>query len=170
MSDQPYNVLFVCTDNSARSIMAEGLLNHLGRGRFNAYSAGTHPKGEVDPFALQALAHHSVQTEGLHTKSWNEFAHPDAPLLDFVITVCDTAAGEVCPVWPGQPVTAQWGVHDPAAFSGSDDAKLKHFIETALVLKWRIDLMMALQIGQLDDLSLRREMRDIGIGEARHRA
>jgi len=162
MSHQPYNMLFVCTDNSARSIMAEGLLNQIGRGRFQAYSAGTRPKGEVDPFALQALAHHNVQTEGLRSKSWNEFTRADAPLLDFVITVCDTAAGEVCPVWPGQPITALWGVPDPAAFSGSDDAKLKHFIDTALVLKWRIELMMALQMGQLDDLSLRREMRDIG--------
>jgi arsenate reductase len=162
MSHQPYNVLFVCTDNSARSIMAEGLLNHLGRGHFKAYSAGTHPKGEVDPFALQALAHHSVQTEGLRSKSWNEFTRAEAPRLDFVITVCDTAAGEVCPVWPGQPITALWGVPDPAVFSGSDDAKLKHFIDTALVLKWRIELMMALQIGQLDELSLRREMRNIG--------
>ena len=162
MSDRIYNVLFVCTGNSARSIMAEGLLNHFGGGLFRAYSAGSRPKGSVDPFALRALEHHGLPTDGFRSKSWEEFAGPDAPALDFVFTVCDTAAGEVCPVWPGQPITAQWGVPDPAAFQGPDDEKQKFFIETALVLKRRIELMLALPFDKLDDLSLRREMRDIG--------
>lgn len=157
--DRIYNVLFVCTGNSARSIMAEGLLNLLGRGRFRAYSAGTHPKGAVDRFALEALAGHGVPTAGFRSKSWNEFTGPNAPEFDFVITVSDAAAGEPSPVWSGQPVTAQWGVPDPATFSGSDEEKLKHFIATLLVLKRRVELMLALPLEQLDELSL----RDIGV-------
>jgi arsenate reductase (thioredoxin) len=162
VSDRIYRVLFVCTGNSARSIMAEGLLNHLGHGRFTAHSAGSHPKGAVHPLALKALEHHKLPTDGFRSKGWSEFTGPDAPALDFVFTVCDTAAGEECPVWSGQPVTAQWGVPDPAAFEGSDEEKLKLFIETALVLRRRIELMLALPFDKLDELSLQRAMRDIG--------
>ena len=124
MSDTVYNVLFVCTHNAARSIMAEGLLNHFGGGRFRAFSAGSHPGGAVNPFALQTLTKLRIPTDGFRSKDWAEFAKPEAPALDFVFTVCDKAAGEVCPVWPGQPMTAHWGVADPAAFEGPDDQKI----------------------------------------------
>ena len=162
MSDKVYNVLFVCTHNSARSIMAEGILNSLGHGRFKAYSAGSHPGPTVNPFALKTLSSLHIPTEGYRSKDWNEFAHPGAPQLDFVFTVCDKAAGEVCPLWPGQPMTAHWGVADPAAFEGSDEQKAKVFWDTALVLKRRIELMLALPLASLDKMAIQREIRDIG--------
>jgi arsenate reductase len=162
MSDRTYEALFVCNDNAARSIMAEGLLNHLGSGRFKAHSAGSQPKGSIDPFALKALEHYGLPTHGFRSKSWKEFTGPAAPRLDFVFVVCDVAAGETCPVWPGQPVTAQWTVPDPAGFDGADDERLRLYIETALILKRRIELMLALSFDKLDALSLQHEMSDIG--------
>ena len=162
MSDKVYNVLFVCTHNSARSIMAEGILNSLGRGRFRAYSAGSHPGSGVNPLALRTLAEMHVPNEGFRSKDWDEFARPEAPRLDFVFTVCDKAAGEVCPVWPGQPMTAHWGVADPAAFEGTDAQKAQMFRDTAVILKRRIELMLALPLQSLDRMALQHEIRDIG--------
>jgi len=161
-TDKVYQVLFVCTHNSSRSIMAEGLMNSLGRGQFKAWSAGSQPGGEVNPFALKTLASLHLSTDGYRSKDWEEFAQPGAPELDFVFTVCDKAAGEVCPVWPGQPMTAHWGVPDPATFQGSDEEKAKVFWDTALVLKRRIELMLALPLGLLDKMSIQREIKDIG--------
>jgi len=157
-----YNVLFVCTGNSARSIMGEVIMNRLGLGRFKAYSAGSHPTGVVNPFALATLRDQHLPTDGLRSKDWDEFARPDSPPLDFVLTVCDKAAGEACPVWPGQPITAHWGVPDPAAFDGPDDAKAKVFVDTSLALRRRIELMLALPIEKLDRFALQREVKDIG--------
>lgn len=157
-----YNVLFVCTHNSARSIMAEGLMNSMGRGNFKAWSAGSQPGGVVNPFALAVLSRLRIPTDGYRSKDWDEFAGPDAPALDFVFTVCDKAAGEVCPVWPGQPMTAHWGVTDPAAFEGTDAEKMKAFWDAAVILKRRIELMLALPLASLDKLSLQRAVRDIG--------
>lgn len=162
MSEKPYQVLFVCTGNSARSIMAEGLLNHLGQGRFVAHSAGSHPAGTVNPLALEVLAHFGLPTHGYRSKNWSEFSGPGAPGLDFVFTVCDKAAGEVCPVWPGQPMTAHWGVADPAAVQGTPEQRMAAFMETARVLKKRLDLMLSLPMAQLDRLSLQNKLRDIG--------
>lgn len=162
MSDKVYNVLFVCTHNSARSIMAEGILNSLGGGRFRAFSAGSHPGAAVHPFALKTLSELHIPADGFRSKDWDEFARPGAPELDFVFTVCDKAAGEACPVWPGQPMTAHWGVADPAAFEGTDAQKAKVFWDTAVVLKRRIELMLALPLASLDRMSLQREIRDIG--------
>jgi arsenate reductase len=162
MSDKVYNVLFVCTHNSARSIMAEGLLNSMGGGRFKAFSAGSHPAGLVSPFALQTLRSLHIPSDGYRSKDWGEFAQPGAPVLDFVFTVCDNAAGEVCPVWPGQPMTAHWGVADPAAFQGNDEQKAKVFWDTAVILKRRIELMLALPLRSLDRLAIQREIKDIG--------
>lgn len=162
MSDKVYNVLFVCTHNSARSIMAEGILNSLGRGRFQAFSAGSHPGTAVNPFALKTLSALRIPTDGYRSKDWDEFARPGAPELDFVFTVCDKAAGEVFPVWPGQPMTAHWGVADPAAFEGSDEQKAKVFWDTAVILKRRIELMLALPLASLDRMALQREIKDIG--------
>jgi len=162
MTDKTYNVLFVCTGNSARSIMAEGVLNHVGRGRFRAYSAGSQPTGVVNPFALAELAQLRLPTDQCRSKSWGEFAAPGAPAMDFVITVCDNAAGEACPVWPGEPTTAHWGVPDPAAFDGPDDRKQQVFHDTAVILKRRIELMLALPIAKLDAMSLQHAVRDIG--------
>lgn len=162
MSDKVYNVLFVCTHNSARSIMAEGILNSLGRGRFQAFSAGSHPGTSVNPFALKTLSALRIPSDGFRSKDWDEFARPGAPELDFVFTVCDKAAGEVCPVWPGQPMTAHWGVADPAAFEGTDEQKAKVFWDTAIVLKRRIELMLALPLASLDRMAIQREIRDIG--------
>jgi protein-tyrosine-phosphatase len=159
-----YSVLFVCTGNSARSILAEGLMNDAGRGRFKAYSAGSHPTGVVNPFALEALAEWRIPTDGFRSKSWDEFSGPDAPRLDFVFTVCDRAAGESCPFWPGQPMTAHWGVPDPAAFEGSDDQKRMQFRAAAVTLKRRIDLMLSLPIQTLDSMALQQEIKDIGHG------
>ncbi|HYN60225.1 MAG TPA: arsenate reductase ArsC [Rubrivivax sp.] len=162
MRDKPYHALFVCTHNSARSIMAEGILNSLANGRFRAFSAGSHPAGQVNPFALKTLASMHIPSDGCRSKDWNEFAQPGAPLLDFVITVCDNAAGEVCPVWPGQPMSAHWGVVDPGGFEGSDAQKAKLFWDTAVVLKRRIELMLALPMASLDRISLQRAVKDIG--------
>ena len=162
MSDTIKNVLFVCTGNSARSIIAEGLMNHLGGKRFRAYSAGSHPKGEVHPLALEELKHFRLPNDGLRSKSWEEFARPEAPQLDFVFTVCDNAAGEMCPVWPGQPMTAHWGLPDPAAVEGSDEVKRKAFHDTVVSMKRRIELMLALPMASLDRMAIQREVRDIG--------
>ena len=157
-----YNVLFVCTHNSARSIMAEGLLNSMGRGSFKAWSAGSQPVGVVNPFALKTLASLYIPVDGYRSKDWDEFARPGAPELDFVFTVCDKAAGEVCPVWPGQPMTAHWGVADPAAFQGTDEQKTKGFWDTASIIKRRIELMLSLPLATLDKVSIQREIKDIG--------
>jgi arsenate reductase len=162
LNDKSYNVLFLCTGNSARSIMAEVLLNDLGRGQFKAYSAGSHPTGEVNPFALETLRSVKLSVEGLRSKSWEEFALPGAPPLDFVFTVCDNAAGEVCPAWPGQPMTAHWGVPDPAAFEGPAAKKREFFREVALILRRRIELFLALPLSKLDRLSLQNRLKEIG--------
>ena len=162
MSDKVYNVLFVCTHNSARSIMAEGILNSLGRGRFQAFSAGSHPGTSVHPIALKTLSAMHIPSDGYRSKDWNEFAQPGAPELDFVFTVCDKAAGEVCPVWPGQPMTAHWGVADPAAFEGTDEQKAKVFWDTAVVLKRRIELMLALPLQTTDRSALQAALVEIG--------
>lgn len=162
MTDKVFNVLFLCTGNSARSILAEAILNHVGRGRFRAFSAGSHSTGKVNPLVLEALDNQRLPTANLRSKSWDEFATPDAPSLDFVFTVCDNAAGEVCPVWPGQPITAHWGVEDPATVEGSDDAK-RHAVSQALqMLHRRISLFVSLPFGKLDALALKREVDDIG--------
>ena len=162
MADRIYHALFICTGNSARSIMAEALLNYLGKGRFEAYSAGSHPTGVVNPSALATLRELHLPTDGLRSKNWDEFAGPDAPRFDLVLTVCDDAAGEVCPVWAGQPMTAHWGVPDPAAFDGPDDRRGKVFLDTALALKKRIELMLALPLERLDRLAMQREVKSIG--------
>jgi len=160
--DKVYNVLFICTHNSARSIIGEGLLNSVGRGRFHAYSAGSQPAGKVNPLALKTLERLHLPSEGYRSKDWSEFAAPEAPRMDFVFTVCDSAAGEACPVWPGQPMTAHWGLPDPGAVQGSDEEKAAAFWETTVMLKRRIDLMLALPLASLDRLSLQREIDDIG--------
>ena len=162
MADKTYNVLFICTGNSARSILAEGLMNDLGKGRFHAYSAGSHPNGTVNPLALETLKSFHIPTDGFRSKDWDEFAKPDAPRMDFVLTVCDKAAGEVCPVWPGQPMTAHWGVADPAAAEGTDDAKRQQFRDAAITLKRRIELMLSLPLARLDAMAIHREIKDIG--------
>jgi len=157
-----YNMLFICTGNSARSIIAEGLMNQLGRGRFTAFSAGSHPKGEVHPLAIRVLEKNNIQVTGFRSKNWDEFARPDAPPLHFVFTVCDKAAGEVCPVWSGQPITAHWGMPDPAAVEGSEAVKETAFLETTIHLRRRIQLLLALPLASLDRLAIQREVRDIG--------
>jgi arsenate reductase (thioredoxin) len=164
MSDQVMNVLFLCTGNSARSILAESVLNSLAlsKGRFRAYSAGSHPSGTVNPLAIELLEKNHLPTEGLRSKSWDEFAQPDAPVLDFVFTVCDNAANEVCPVWPGQPMTAHWGVPDPAAVEGSDDVKRKAFFVAFNQLSNRIGLFANLPIEKLDRIKLQKALQDIG--------
>jgi arsenate reductase len=158
-----YTVLFICTGNSARSILGEALLNHLGSTHgFRAYSAGSHPTGEVNPGALRVLERHGISTDGLRSKAWGEFGKPDSPLLNFAFTVCDRAAGEVCPHWPGQPMTAHWGVSDPAAISGPQAAVDQAFLDTFVTLRRRIEMMLALPLPTLDSLSLRRHLTDIG--------
>ena len=157
-----YNVLFVCTGNSARSILAEGLMNSVSRGRFVAFSAGSHPTGVVNRYALEALADLRIPTDGFRSKGWEEFARADSPPLDFVFTVCDKAAGELCPVWPGQPMTAHWGVPDPAAFVGSIADTRAQFTSAAVTLKRRIDLMLSLPLASLDSMAIQREVKDIG--------
>lgn len=162
MNDRIYNVLFICTGNSARSILAEALLNEMGKGRFRAFSAGSHPKGAVHPLALQELQSRRIPTDGLRSKSWEEFAAAGAPEMDFVFTVCDQAAGEVCPVWPGQPMTAHWGMPDPAAVEGSDEVKARAFLDAAITMKRRLDLMLALRMQSLDRMALQKQVKDIG--------
>ncbi|MDD3353595.1 arsenate reductase ArsC [Zoogloea sp.] len=162
MSDRIFNVLFLCTGNSARSILAETLLNHLGKGRFRAYSAGSHPSGEVNPLVLELLNQQGMPVDGLRSKSWDEFATPDSPALDFVFTVCDNAAGEVCPVWPGQPMTAHWGIEDPAAVEGSDAVKREAVSTAYRLLSRRLSLFLNLPIQKLNGLSLQQHLDDIG--------
>lgn len=162
MQDKTYNVLFLCTGNSARSIIAEALLNALGSGRFRAYSAGSHPAGVVNPHAIELLRTLGIPTAGLRSKNWDEFATPAAPALDFVFTVCDKAAGEVCPLWPGQPVTAHWGVPDPAAVTGSEAQIERAFRDAQQVLRRRIELFLALPLVGIARLSLQRRLDDIG--------
>jgi protein-tyrosine-phosphatase len=161
------NVLFLCTSNSARSIMAEAYLNAGGKGRLVAYSAGSHPADEVNPFAIELLRKNRIDTSVLRSKSWDEFAKPGAPQLDFVFTVCDNAAGEVCPVWPGQPMTAHWGVADPAAEKGDDQAKRKAFFRAYNELTTRISLFLNLPMAKLDRLTLQKRLDEIGRGTAR---
>ena len=162
MHHKVYNLLFICTHNSARSILAEALLNSTGQGRFVAHSAGSQPRGEVQPLALETLRRMKLPTDVCRSKSWSEFAAVGAPQMDFVITVCDNAAGEVCPVWPGQPMTAHWGMPDPSAVTGSEEQRTQAFWHTATMLKRRIDLMLALPMAALDRLAIQREVRDIG--------
>lgn len=162
MSERPYNVLFLCTGNSARSILAEVLINRWGAGRFVGYSAGSFPKGEVNPLTLQFLRQLNLPVEGLRSKSWDEFARADAPPLDYVFTVCDQAAGEVCPVWPGQPVTAHWGVQDPAAVEGTDEAKLAVFNKVFRELEARIKIFCSLPLASLDRVRIKERVDEIG--------
>jgi arsenate reductase len=161
-SDSPLNVLFVCTGNSARSLLAESILNHLGAGRFAAFSAGSQPKGTVDPMALRVLREAGLPTGGLRSKSWDEFSSPGAPRLDFIFTVCDNAAGEACPVWPGRPMSAHWGIADPAAAQGTDDHRLAAFRHAFLELDNRIRLFLSLPHGTLDRMRLQEHLDDIG--------
>jgi arsenate reductase len=157
-----YNVLFLCTGNSARSIMAEAILNHKGMGRFAAYSAGSHPSGRPRPEALKQVESAGMPIAGLRSKSWDEFATADAPKMDFVITVCDNAANEQCPYWPGQPTTAHWGIPDPAAVQGTPNEIARAFRDAFVVLDRRIGLFLSLPIGTLDQLALKREVENIG--------
>lgn len=157
-----HNVLFLCTGNSARSILAESILNRAGQGRFRGYSAGSHPTGEVHPFAIELLRKLNYPTDGLRSKSWDEFAAANAPELDFVITVCDNAAGEVCPIWPGQPMTAHWGLPDPAAAQGSESERRFAFADCYRMLSNRIDIFVNLPIAALDRLTLQRRLDKIG--------
>ena len=159
---QPKNVLFLCTGNSARSILAEAYLNAKGKGRFVAYSAGSHPTGKINPLALELLQKNRIASSSLRSKSWNEFAAPAAPKLDFVFTVCDNAAGETCPLWPGQPITAHWGVQDPAAVQGADEVKRRAFFNAFSELSTRINYLLALPIEKLDRLTLQTKLDDIG--------
>jgi len=156
------NVLFLCTGNSARSIMAETILNALGKGQFKAYSAGSHPKGEVNPFAIELLRANRLPIQGLRSKSWDEFAETGSPFLHFVFTVCDQAAAEMCPVWPGQPMTAHWGVPDPAAVEGNDEVKRKAFFSAYNALNRRISIFVSLPLAKLDRLALQQKLNDIG--------
>lgn len=162
MSHRPFNVLFLCTGNSARSILAEVILNKVGNGKFKAYSAGSHPNGKVNPYALDLLQRLGFETSHLRSKPWDDFAVPGAPELDFVFTVCDSAAGEVCPVWPGQPMTAHWGMPDPAAVEGTELEKATAFRDTFRGLERRMQMFTALPIASLDRLSLTRKVREIG--------
>jgi arsenate reductase len=162
MADKAYSVLFLCTGNSARSILAEAALNRLGNGRFRGFSAGSFPKGQVHPYALELLERQSYLTKHLRSKSWDEFAKPGAEPLDFVFTVCDNAAGEVCPIWPGQPMTAHWGLPDPAAVEGSEAERRLAFAETLRMLRNRIGVFVNLPIKSLDKLSLQNRLREIG--------
>lgn len=160
--EQPFNVLFLCTGNSARSILAEAIMNSLGRGMFKAYSAGSFPKGQVHPMALELLQKSGHPAEGLRSKSWGEFAASDAPRLDFVFTVCDNAANEICPIWPGQPMSAHWGLPDPAAVEGTEAERRVAFADTYRMLSNRIRIFSSLPIKSLDELSLQSRLNDIG--------
>ncbi|ACS43229.1 arsenate reductase ArsC [Methylorubrum extorquens] len=162
MPDRVYNVLFLCTGNSARSILAESMLNKDGKGRFRAFSAGSQPKPNVNPMAVQVLRETEYPTEGLRSKTWDEFAGPDAPVMDFVFTVCDNAAGEACPYWPGQPVTAHWGIEDPAAVEGTDLERKTAFVTAQRYLKNRISAFVSLPLSSLDQVALSAKVREIG--------
>jgi len=162
MDEKIYNVLFICTGNSARSIMAEVMLNHIGRERFKAFSAGSHPGGEVHPLTLEVLQGQRYNVGGLRSKSWTEFAAPEAPTMDFVFTVCDQAAGEACPAWPGQPITAHWSFADPAAVKGNRDQQLKAFHLTQSQIASRIRLFLSLSIDKIDRMSLQNKLRELG--------
>jgi arsenate reductase len=166
MTGKVHSVLFLCTGNSARSILGEALINHLGAGRFRGYSAGSFPKGEVNPFALALLRSLKFPVDGLRSKGWDEFATPDAPMMDFIFTVCDQAAGEVCPIWPGRPVTAHWGMPDPAAVEGSDDDKRRAFQRTLTELERRLRIFIQLPFESLDKLRLTQELRRIASSPA----
>lgn len=165
MSDRAYNVLFLCTGNSARSVIAEAILNREGRAKFRAFSAGSHPKGKVNPHTLDLLRKLNYDVSTLRSKSWAEFARPGAPNLDFVFTVCDNAAGEVCPLWPGQPITAHWGIPDPVAAEGSEAEIAMAFKNTYRMLARRIELFLALPVEKLDRLVLTARLKEIGRGE-----
>jgi arsenate reductase len=162
VGEKVYNVLFLRTGNSARSVMAEVMLNRLGRGRFRAFSAGSHPGGKVNPFAIETMKAADLATDGLRSKSWDEFAAPGAPPIDFIFTVCDNAANEACPIWPGKLTTAHWGVSDPAEVEGADESKRAAFREAATILHRRIELLLSLPIEKLDRLSLQTELKGIG--------
>jgi arsenate reductase len=162
MQHKTFNVLFLCTGNTARSILAEALLNAMAGTRFNAFSAGSHPKGTVNPYAIELLQKNRLPTQDLRSKSWDEFAQPGAPQLDFVFTVCDNAAGEVCPVWPGQPMTAHWGMDDPAAVEGSDEQKRRAFFKAYTELSRRLSIFVSLPMDKLDRLSLQKRLDEIG--------
>ena len=157
-----YNVLFLCTGNSARSVLAETYLNARGAGRFRAFSAGSHPTGKVNPYAIEVLRSAQLPVEGLRSKSWDEFAEPGAPQMDFIITVCDNAAGEVCPIWPGHPTSAHWPFEDPAAMTGSDDAIRRKFVEVFMQVRRRIDLFASLPLRSLEGMALKRKLDELG--------
>jgi arsenate reductase len=159
---KPYNILVLCTGNSARSIMGEALFNTMGAGRFQAYSAGSHPSGKVNPFAIEQVRALGYPVDGLRSKSWDEFAQPGAPEMDFVVTVCDKAAGEMCPLWPGQPVTAHWGFPDPVAVEGTDEEKRAAFAQTLRQIQRRVQLFLSLPLETLDRMSIENRMRAIG--------
>lgn len=160
--DRIFNVLFLCTGNSARSILAESALNKLGAGRFRAFSAGSYPKGQINPLALRLLQRIGYPTEGLRSKSWDEFAKPDAPVMDFVFTVCDDAAGEICPVWPGHPITAHWGIEDPSHIEGTEIERERAFVTALRYLENRIKLLLALPIDELETVALTAKLHEIG--------
>jgi arsenate reductase (thioredoxin) len=162
MDSSPFNVLFLCTGNSARSIMAETILNALGKGRFKAYSAGSHPTGRVNPLAIELLQANRLPVESLRSKSWDEFAQAGAPFLHFVFTVCDQAAAEMCPVWPGQPMSAHWGVPDPASVAGSDEVKRRAFFAAYSALNRRISIFVSLPLTKLDRMALQKKLNEIG--------
>lgn len=162
MENRPYNVLFICTGNSARSLMAEAVMNQLGGHRFRGFSAGSQPAGQPHPMAIDLLRRYHYHTDNLRSKSWDEFAVPGAPGMDFVLTVCDKAAGEVCPVWPGQPISAHWGVDDPVAVTGPEDKRRQAFQDALLVLSRRVALFLALPLDKLDRLALQKELAGIG--------
>lgn len=166
MTEPSYNVLFLCTGNSARSIIAERLIERLGRGRFRGFSAGSNPKGEVHPLALEVLRRNNFITDGLRSKDWSEYAAPGAPVMDFVFTVCDNAAAEACPVWPGQPMTAHWGLPDPAAVEGDELEKMMAFRKTLLSLENRISIFVSLPIESLDKLKLQKALDEIGTSDS----
>jgi arsenate reductase (thioredoxin) len=171
VADAPFNVLFLCTGNSARSIMAEAILNRSGQGRFRAFSAGSHPKGQVHPYALELLKRLNYDVSGLRSKSWQEFAEPGAPKLNFVFTVCDNAAAESCPVWPGQPMTAHWGLPDPVEATGNEAEMRLAFADTLRMLTNRINIFISLPLRSLDQLALQKRLDDIGkSGEARDKS
>ena len=162
MIDRVFNILFLCTGNTARSVLGEAILRHEGQGRFNAFSAGSQPKGIVNPYALRTLESLGYPVDGLRSKTWDEFAQPGAPKMDFVFTVCDSAAGETCPLWPGQPVTAHWGIEDPAAVEGSDIEKMRAFADAFRFMRNRINAFTALPLKMLDGMSLKKSLQDIG--------